>query len=140
MHSIDLLKKSIAIVTARLFTTNIPFAALTDGELKERLPNFTFQIFSLADSTIKGTALFNMTDDTENLSFEASLERLETLVSSMERGDIPLATMMQRFEEGQTLLKRCDDQLKTAELRLEKLTRTSPSVQTEPIEEQGIRI
>lgn len=54
-------------------------------------------------------------------SFEASLERLEALIEAMENGDIPLADLVAKFEEGSKLLKMCQSQLKTAELKIEQL-------------------
>jgi exodeoxyribonuclease VII small subunit len=54
-------------------------------------------------------------------SFEEALEKLEALVSSMESGDIPLATLVEKFEEGSKLVKMCESRLKQAELKIEKL-------------------
>lgn len=54
-------------------------------------------------------------------SFEASLERLETLIAAMENGDIALADLVAKFEEGSRLLKSCQSQLKQAELKIEQL-------------------
>jgi exodeoxyribonuclease VII small subunit len=34
------------------------------------------------------------------LAFEAALERLETIVESMESGEVPLAELLAKFEEG----------------------------------------
>ncbi len=59
--------------------------------------------------------------ETETLSFEASLERLESLIEAMENGDIPLADLVAKFEEGSKLLKTCQSQLKQAELKIEQL-------------------
>lgn len=55
------------------------------------------------------------------LSFEAALERLETLVESMESGEVPLADLLAKFEEGNKLLKQCEARLKDAELKIEQL-------------------
>jgi exodeoxyribonuclease VII small subunit len=38
------------------------------------------------------------------LSFETALTKLETIVESMESGDVPLADLLAKFEEGNTLL------------------------------------
>lgn len=54
-------------------------------------------------------------------SFEDALERLETIVESMESGEIPLAELLSKFEEGNTLLKVCESRLKEAELKIEQL-------------------
>lgn len=54
-------------------------------------------------------------------TFELSIERLESLIQAMESGDIPLADLVAKFEEGSKLLKQCQEQLKDAELKIEKL-------------------
>lgn len=53
--------------------------------------------------------------------FEESIERLETLIQAMENGDTALADLVAKFEEGSKLLKHCQEQLKEAELKIEKL-------------------
>ncbi len=55
------------------------------------------------------------------ISFEDALGQLETIVESMESGDVPLAELMTKFENGTTLLKVCEARLKDAELRIEQL-------------------
>ena len=54
-------------------------------------------------------------------SFEDALARLETIVESMESGEVPLAELLAKFEEGNTLLKVCESRLKEAELKIEQL-------------------
>ncbi len=55
------------------------------------------------------------------LSFEAALGKLESIVESMESGDVPLAELLAKFEEGNNLLKLCETRLKDAELKIEQL-------------------
>lgn len=55
------------------------------------------------------------------LSFEAALVQLEAIVESMESGEVPLAELLARFEEGNKLLKLCEARLKDAELKIEQL-------------------
>lgn len=54
-------------------------------------------------------------------SFEQALEQLEGLVASMESGEVPLATLVEKFEEGSKLVRQCEERLKQAELKIEKL-------------------
>jgi exodeoxyribonuclease VII small subunit len=54
-------------------------------------------------------------------SFEAALEKLETIVETMESGEVPLAELLAKFEEGTKLLKVCEARLKDAELKIEQL-------------------
>jgi exodeoxyribonuclease VII small subunit len=60
-------------------------------------------------------------DKTAKLSFEAALAKLETIVDSMESGEVPLAELLAKYEEGTKLLKACESRLKDAELKIEKL-------------------
>lgn len=60
-----------------------------------------------------------------NLSFEEALAKLESIIESMESGDIPLQELVGKFEEGDKLLKYCTQQLKGAELKIEKLKDSS---------------
>jgi len=55
------------------------------------------------------------------LSFEAALGQLETIVEAMETGDVPLADLLAKFEDGTRLLKVCETRLKEAELKIEQL-------------------
>lgn len=54
-------------------------------------------------------------------SFESALSKLEAIVESMESGEIPLADLLAKFEEGNKLLKHCEARLKEAELKIEQL-------------------
>jgi exodeoxyribonuclease VII small subunit len=56
-------------------------------------------------------------------SYEEALEELESIVTKMEDGDVPLAELLAQFEAGSKLLKQCESRLKDAELRIEKLKR-----------------
>ena len=55
------------------------------------------------------------------LSFETALGKLEAIVESMESGDVPLAELLAKFEDGSKLLKVCEARLKDAELKIEQL-------------------
>ena len=55
------------------------------------------------------------------LTFEAALAKLEAIVESMESGQIPLAELLDKFEEGSKLLRVCETRLKDAELKIEQL-------------------
>jgi exodeoxyribonuclease VII small subunit len=57
------------------------------------------------------------------LPFEEAMQRLETIVDAMESGDVPLAELLAKFEEGSRLLAACEQRLKAAELKIEQLKR-----------------
>ncbi len=73
-------------------------------------------------------------DKDAKLPFEAALERLEAVVESMESGDVPLADLLSKFEEGNKLLKICESRLKDAELRIEQLKKQKDGVAFAPFE------
>ena len=62
------------------------------------------------------------------LSFEAALSKLETIVESMETGEVPLADLLAKFEEGNKLLKHCEGRLREAELKIEQLKKERGAV------------
>jgi exodeoxyribonuclease VII small subunit len=59
--------------------------------------------------------------DPEELTFEQAFGELQTLVKSLETGDLDLEESMRQFERGQALAERCSQLLETAEVRLRKL-------------------
>ena len=71
----------------------------------------------------------------EEGSFEASLEKLESIVDRLEEGDLPLETALAVFEEGVALTRRCAEQLGAAERRIEMLVREGANWGTRPFEE-----
>lgn len=64
------------------------------------------------------------TTDNEQ-SFETAMERLEHIVEEMESDKLPLENLLQRYEEGVKLVRVCEDKLKTAEQRIEIITRNA---------------
>ena len=68
----------------------------------------------------------------QSQTFEASLARLEEIVSQMERGDVPLEKALSLFEEGTVLVSRCTKLLDDAELKVVKLSKGPDG---EPVEE-----
>lgn len=58
---------------------------------------------------------------TDNVPFEEALKRLEGIVEAMESEDLPLETLLARFEEGTKLVKVCQAKLAEAELKIQKL-------------------
>ena len=56
-----------------------------------------------------------------DLSFEDALQRLEQIVSRLESGQAPLEESIALYEEGARLKAHCEDRLKAAQLRVEKI-------------------
>lgn len=60
--------------------------------------------------------------DIAAMSFEKALAELEAIVQRLERGDVPLEESVTIYERGETLKRRCEELLRQAEARVEKIT------------------
>lgn len=61
-------------------------------------------------------------NDIGNLSFEDAMKELEATVGKLEHGDATLEESIRLYERGAALRKHCDDVLRRAEERVEKIT------------------
>ncbi len=59
----------------------------------------------------------------EKNSLEQSLKRLQDIVEKMEKGEISLDEAVSLYEEGIQISKECAEKLKTAELKIKKLSK-----------------
>jgi exodeoxyribonuclease VII small subunit len=64
----------------------------------------------------------NTNDDVEKLPFERAIEELESIVKRLEEGKVPLEESIAIYERGEVLKRRCEDLLRQAEARVEKIT------------------
>ncbi len=78
------------------------------------------------------------------MPFEEALHKLEAIVESMEADDLPLETLLARFEEGTKLSKICQAKLAEAEIKIQQLEKNAagelslkPLLQADP---QGLAI
>jgi exodeoxyribonuclease VII small subunit len=60
--------------------------------------------------------------DIKKLTFEMAIAELETIVKRLEEGKVPLEESVAIYERGEILKKRCEELLKQAEARVEKIT------------------
>ena len=58
-------------------------------------------------------------------TFETAMERLERIVEEMESDQLPLENLLKRYEEGVKLVRVCEEKLKSAEQRIEIITRNA---------------
>ncbi|MDP1730275.1 MAG: exodeoxyribonuclease VII small subunit [Devosia sp.] len=77
-------------------------------------------------------------DDVRTMSFEKALAELEQIVGTLEGGKAPLAESIAIYERGEALKSHCEELLKKAEARIEKITlsRDGKPVGTEPLDEK----
>jgi exodeoxyribonuclease VII small subunit len=59
--------------------------------------------------------------DTDTLSFEEALRRLEAIVQQLERGDVPLEQSITLYAEGDKLRAQCQARLAAAEARIQQI-------------------
>ena len=62
-----------------------------------------------------------MAKEDKNIDFESSLKELENIVAKLEDENINLEDSVKSFEKGINLVKECQKQLQTAELKIKKL-------------------
>ena len=60
--------------------------------------------------------------DVGQLSFERAIEELESIVRRLEDGNVPLEESVAIYERGEALKRRCEDLLRQAEARVQKIT------------------
>ena len=53
------------------------------------------------------------------------MKKLETIVTAMEAEDLPLETLLAKYEEGTRLARVCQDKLAEAELKIQELEKTA---------------
>jgi len=66
-------------------------------------------------------------------NFEAALAELEKIVEKMESGEQSLEDSLKSFQRGIELTRACQQGLKEAEQRVEKLIRKNGEFATEPL-------
>jgi len=59
--------------------------------------------------------------DLAGISFEDALRELETIVSSLERGDVSLDDAITAFERGTALKAHCQSRLEEARMKVEQI-------------------
>ncbi len=76
--------------------------------------------------------------DIKKLSFEKAIEELETIVKRLEDGKVPLEESVAIYERGESLKRRCEELLRQAEARVDKITTdaSGKAVGTEPLDVQ----
>jgi exodeoxyribonuclease VII small subunit len=74
--------------------------------------------------------------DVKKLPFERAIDELESIVKRLEEGKVPLEESVAIYERGEALKKRCEELLRLAEARVEKITLDSSGKPTgsEPLD------
>jgi exodeoxyribonuclease VII small subunit len=74
--------------------------------------------------------------EVKQLSFERAIEELESIVKRLEEGKVPLEESVMIYERGEALKRRCEELLRQAEARVERITldATGKPTGTEPLD------
>jgi exodeoxyribonuclease VII small subunit len=67
----------------------------------------------------------NSTAKTDTLPFEEALEKLESIVEAMESAELPLESLLAKYEEGTRLARICQTKLSEAELKIQQLEKNA---------------
>jgi exodeoxyribonuclease VII small subunit len=75
-------------------------------------------------------------NDVKRLPFEKALAELESIVQKLEQGSVPLEESVAIYERGEALKRRCEELLRQAEARVEKITLDAAGkpIGTEPLD------
>lgn len=71
----------------------------------------------------------------KELSFEAALENLESIVKELESGNTPLDNAIDKYTEAMKLVKFCNDKLNTATEKVNKILTENGELANFEIEE-----
>ena len=69
-------------------------------------------------------------------SFEDNLTELETIVKSLESGNVPLDDAINKFNEAMLLSKECNDKLKSAEENVNKILKENGNLEDFKLEDE----
>ena len=62
-----------------------------------------------------------MSKEIKNISFEEALKELESIVQKLESGQVKLEEAVTAYEKGVQMQKICEEKLKEAQMKVEKL-------------------
>jgi len=69
----------------------------------------------------------------KKVNFENALSKLNEIVTTMEKGELPLEKALAQFEQGVTLAKQCQEALTEAEQKVAVLTEKNGELNSEPL-------
>lgn len=72
----------------------------------------------------------------KELTFEENLKELENIVKNLESGNTPLDTAIDEFNKAVKIAKNCDEKLKSAEEKVNKILNKNDVLEDFNIEEE----
>ena len=61
----------------------------------------------------------------QNLPFEEALKKLESIVEAMEGEELPLETLLAKYDEGTRLARICQEKLSEADLKIQQVEKNA---------------
>jgi exodeoxyribonuclease VII small subunit len=80
----------------------------------------------------RGLKRVTKTKESPEFQFETALAELESLVETLEQGELSLEQSLQQFERGVKLTRACQQALKSAEQRVDMLVSGAEDSETAP--------
>ena len=74
-----------------------------------------------------------MAEKKNTINFEKAIKDLEKVVEELESGDLSLEQSLKTFEKGINLTRQCQEELKKAELKVQKLVEEDGELKTKPL-------
>ena len=68
----------------------------------------------------------------KDMSFEEAMTELERIVDDLEKGNVGLEQSIALYERGTQLKALCEDKLKAAQMRIDKIVNRDGKLATEP--------
>jgi exodeoxyribonuclease VII small subunit len=97
-----------------------------DANNFSRIANWTrSEILFMISSVSNQSKSAGQNQPAKNPPFEEALKKLESIVEAMESDDLPLETLLAKYEEGSKLVKICQEKLAEAELKIQQLEKNS---------------
>ncbi len=78
-----------------------------------------------------------MNQTSPKIDFEQQLSNLESLVTSLEGGDLTLEESLSSFEQGIKIARECQQALQVAEQRVEVLMKQGDEIVSQPFEPEN---
>ncbi len=64
----------------------------------------------------------------KNMSFEDAMKELESIVTTLETGEVALEKAIAVYQRGEVLRKFCEEKLANAKMKIEQVTNTSDEI------------
>ena len=76
-----------------------------------------------------------MAKKNDEVKFEDKIKELETIINELESGDIDLESSIEKYTKAMTLVKECDEKLKSIEEQVNKIVNENGELEDFNIEE-----